>query len=249
MQTFQHRGSAMRTRPAKRCARQASRVWLRQTLWYWLPPLLWITVIFWLSTDTFSAEHTEGLLRGALQGPVSRLPYAPLGLIHFAVRKAAHLIEYAILTMLLLRAVHANATDLWHWRWASAVWLLVAAHAMFDEYHQSFTQYRTASIWDSLLDMAGGLVALLLVWRSKYQPALPPACRVLMRLLRLVMGRAAPTSLHSPATAHPSCCLTQQLGCLTQGHAYNTCKSTGCEFYKSFQPLGVVGENRCMSLM
>ena len=34
---------------------------------------------------------------------------------------------------------------------------------LLDEYHQSFVPQRTASIYDSLIDMAGGLTALLVV--------------------------------------------------------------------------------------
>jgi VanZ family protein len=48
--------------------------------------------------------------------------------------------------------------------------LLVAAHAFLDEYHQSFTPSRTASVGDSLLDIAGGLVGLFLRWLRRRRP-------------------------------------------------------------------------------
>jgi VanZ family protein len=38
-------------------------------------------------------------------------------------------------------------------------------YALLDEYHQSFVPSRTASIFDSMIDMAGGLTALLIVRR------------------------------------------------------------------------------------
>ena len=41
---------------------------------------------------------------------------------------------------------------------------LVVVYALLDEYHQSFVPSRTASIFDSFIDMAGGLTALLLVF-------------------------------------------------------------------------------------
>jgi len=40
---------------------------------------------------------------------------------------------------------------------------LIVVYALVDEYHQSFVPSRTASIFDSLIDMAGGLTALLIV--------------------------------------------------------------------------------------
>jgi VanZ family protein len=42
---------------------------------------------------------------------------------------------------------------------------LVVVYALADEYHQSFVPSRTASIYDSLIDMIGGLTALLIVRR------------------------------------------------------------------------------------
>ena len=38
------------------------RVWLRQRGRYWLPPVLWMAVMFGLSTDVFAAEHTGKVL-------------------------------------------------------------------------------------------------------------------------------------------------------------------------------------------
>jgi len=50
----------------------------------------------------------------------------------------------------------------------------VVVYAWIDEYHQSFVPSRTASIFDSLIDMAGGLTALLIVRKrtsdSTYEP-------------------------------------------------------------------------------
>jgi VanZ family protein len=40
-------------------------------------------------------------------------------------------------------------------------------YALIDEYHQSFVPSRTASVLDSLIDMAGGITALILVRRKR----------------------------------------------------------------------------------
>jgi len=150
---------------------QSTRVWLRYVGSYWLPPLLWMAVMFVFSTDTFAAEHTGGVLWYVFSELAPRVTYEQYTLLHFLIRKAAHLTEYAILACLLLRAFRAGAAGAWHWRWATLAFVLVAIHAGLDEYHQAFTQYRTASMADSLLDMAGGLLALAFLWRNRRKPA------------------------------------------------------------------------------
>ena len=44
---------------------------------------------------------------------------------------------------------------------------LVVVYALLDEYHQSFVPSRTASIFDSLIDMAGGLTVLIFIRSRK----------------------------------------------------------------------------------
>jgi VanZ family protein len=39
----------------------------------------------------------------------------------------------------------------------------VVCYALFDEFRQSFVPSRTASIYDSLIDISGGLTALLMI--------------------------------------------------------------------------------------
>jgi VanZ family protein len=40
---------------------------------------------------------------------------------------------------------------------------LIVIFALLDEYHQSFVTTRQASVYDSLIDIAGGLTALIIV--------------------------------------------------------------------------------------
>ena len=145
--------------------------WLRHAGLYWLPPLLWMAVMFGFSTDTFAAAHTGEVLWHVLRGLTPRVTSAQYALLHFLIRKAAHLTEYAILACLLLRAFRAGAARAWHWRWATLSLLLVAVHAVLDESHQAYTQLRTGSMADSVLDMAGGLIALALLWLNRRKSA------------------------------------------------------------------------------
>jgi VanZ family protein len=109
----------------------------------WLPVVLWALVISVLSTDTFSGEHTGAVLLPILRTILpGASPETLLG-VHAAIRKLAHLTEYAILGMLVLRALERPGRSL---ATACAVALLLcASYASLDEFHQTFVPSRTAS--------------------------------------------------------------------------------------------------------
>ena len=129
---------------------------------YWLPPILWMGIIFWFSTDTFSGSHTGSILELLLRAVGVSIEPAVLARVHFLIRKTAHVAAYAMLALLLFRAFRSGNVLRWRLKWAVWAFLIAAAYAVLDEYHQSFTQERTASLADSLLDMTGSLGAL--VW-------------------------------------------------------------------------------------
>jgi len=107
-----------------------------------------------------SGEHTSRILTPLLRWWNPDISPATIAQVHFLVRKAAHLIEYAILAVLLCRA----------WRgWIERFWRRVAltlAPAMIfaaaDEFHQSFVASRTALLGDVLLDCSGALLGLMI---------------------------------------------------------------------------------------
>jgi VanZ family protein len=99
----------------------------------WLPVVLWAGLIFALSS---------------VPGLDSGLSW------DFALRKAAHAAEYAVLGALLARAV----TDL------PALWLGIA-YAVSDELHQGFVPGRAASLFDVGLDSVGVLIGILALRR------------------------------------------------------------------------------------
>lgn len=83
-------------------------------------------------------------------------------LAHLVMRKAAHFTEYAILGWLAARAFASSSRELLRRHWFFIGLLLVVFQAVLDEYHQSFVSTRTGSPYDSLLDIAGGLFALIM---------------------------------------------------------------------------------------
>ena len=66
-------------------------------------------------------------------------------------------------------------------RWFIISLSLVVCYALLDEYHQSFVPSRTASIYDSFIDMTGGLVALLVIrLRHKSRPPFNKTSRLIV---------------------------------------------------------------------
>ncbi|MGH7388497.1 MAG: VanZ family protein, partial [Candidatus Rokuibacteriota bacterium] len=118
---------------------------------YWLPPLAWMAVIFVLSTDVGSAEHTGAWLEPLFRVARPWASDAQIGAAHAVVRKTAHVAAYAILAALWFRAFARGRA--WPARAAAlAAFGLAAAWAVVDESHQAFVASRGAGAGDVLLD-------------------------------------------------------------------------------------------------
>jgi VanZ family protein len=136
---------------------------MRVFLKYWLPLLIWLGVIFVDSTDLMSAEHTSQFIVPILLWLKPGMAPETLRSILFAMRKCAHVSEYAILALLLWRALRSgSALRAKISMLFSAVLLGCAVVAASDEFHQSFVKSRTSSVRDVLLDIAGALIGLLI---------------------------------------------------------------------------------------
>ena len=68
---------------------------------------------------------------------------------------------YAILGWLAAVAFTTSSREVIRQKWFLISLALVILYALSDEYHQSFVQTRTPSIYDSFIDMIGGLTALV----------------------------------------------------------------------------------------
>jgi len=151
----------------------------------WLPVVLWMGFIFAMSTGLGSFEHTSRFIGPLLHWLLPKAAPETLGLLHFAIRKAGHFTEYAILALLTLRAVGpppAPRQAAQALRMATVAFLVASAYAATDELHQVFVPGRTASLGDVLIDMSGASAAVsaatLWRWRRARKNAAIPANRL-----------------------------------------------------------------------
>ena len=139
---------------------------IRSLLKYWAPIIGWIVLIFFASGDLMSAEHTSRFLVPFLRWLNPDISAGTLAEIHFCVRKAAHITEYAILALLVSRAIFRDPSQ----NWARSTlfigaWIACTVVATCDEFRQSFVESRGASPWDVMIDSAGAIFGLLLYAR------------------------------------------------------------------------------------
>lgn len=125
----------------------------------YLPLVIWLAFISFASSDSFSADNTSRIIGPLVLWLFPNTSPETMATIHFMMRKLAHFTEYAILGFLAARAFRPYR------RWFLISAILIAVYALLDEYHQTFVPSRTASIFDSFIDMAGGLTALIFISR------------------------------------------------------------------------------------
>jgi len=130
---------------------------------YWLPLLVWLGVIFLGSTNLMSAEHTSRLIVPFLLWLKPGMAPDRILFILIVMRKCAHVGEYAVLALLLWRALRSVPTlQTKRLILFIAVLIACAVFAASDEFHQSFVKSRTPSVRDVMLDVAGAVFGLLI---------------------------------------------------------------------------------------
>lgn len=129
----------------------------------YFPLIAWLAFISFASSDDFNASNTSRIIGPLVLWLFPNTSPETLAVIHFITRKIAHFTEYAILGFLAARAFRTSPRPAINQRWFLICAILIAVYALLDEYHQSFVPSRTPSIYDSMIDMAGGLTALLIV--------------------------------------------------------------------------------------
>ncbi len=122
---------------------------IRKVILYWLPVLIWMSLIYFLSS-------------------FHNLQASVIAWQDFVIRKTVHFFEYAVLFVLLNRATLSTTKIVFRKRiWL--VLLLALFYASTDEYHQTFVAGRSGRIRDFLIDGLGVLAGLLFVLKLIYR--------------------------------------------------------------------------------
>jgi VanZ family protein len=115
----------------------------------YFPLVAWLLFISFASSDNFNAGNTSRIIGPLILWLFPDTSIETLGLVHLITRKAAHFTEYAILAFFAARAFRTSPRPS-----IANRWFLI-----------SLAPSRTGTIYDSLIDIAGGLTALLLIRR------------------------------------------------------------------------------------
>ena len=130
--------------------------------WRYAPLIAWMILIFIASTGELSASKTSLIVRPLLVWLFPDISEARINVVHFWVRKSAHFTAYAILARLAVRAFVTSSHEKLRRGFFYFTFILIVIYSLSDEFHQSFVASRTGSVYDSLIDIAGGLSALIL---------------------------------------------------------------------------------------
>ena len=111
---------------------------LKKIVNLWIPIFIWAGVIFVFSS-------------------IPNLQIKQLGIWDFVLRKIAHITEYAILSILVYRAVK------------NIFWSIYSSiiYAVTDEYHQYFVPGRITSLFDVLVDSLGVILGIIIYIKIK----------------------------------------------------------------------------------
>lgn len=130
----------------------------------WFPSLVWMGLIFMMSAmpGDVSGAQSGALLELLLSVFARVFPFLAAvspDMLHLLLRKGAHMAAYAVLALLNARALFLNGSG----RPYLFSWILAAAYAASDEFHQGFVAGRGPSVLDVMIDLAGAAAALIVL--------------------------------------------------------------------------------------
>lgn len=128
---------------------------------YYLGPILWMGLMFLFSTDVGSMDNTNAFIAPLIKIFAPEISRRNLVITLIAIRKLAHVVEYAILSVLWLYALKQGKQG-WSWRAAFGAVGICIVYAGIDEFHQGFVLSRTGSIQDVGIDTFGAVLGTTL---------------------------------------------------------------------------------------
>lgn len=127
---------------------------------YWTPAIIWMLVIFYLSSQPASDSGAISMkIATLIKSIVNKLSIEiTLSELHFYIRKAAHFSIYFILSILISFAFHKTKSKLI----IIKTLLICLFFALFDEFNQLFTLGRVGSSKDIFIDFIGAFIGSIL---------------------------------------------------------------------------------------
>ena len=122
---------------------------MKKIIFRWGPVILWAVIIFTISS-------------------IPTLPKSKIIWWDFILKKTAHVVEYAILSFLLIRGLTNTASSQLFPKKVKPYALIIAfifavIYAFSDEFHQSFVPGRTSKLRDVGFDTLGSLISLYII--------------------------------------------------------------------------------------
>jgi VanZ family protein len=139
----------------------------RNFVFYWLPILVWMSLIFTASGDSASFQHSSRIIGPILHWLLPNLSAAQVDTAVTLVRKCAHLTEFCFFACLFWRALRKpfrGDTRPWSWPDAGDALLGAMFYATTDEFHQTFVPTREGCVRDVIIDSTGAALGLLALW-------------------------------------------------------------------------------------
>lgn len=135
----------------------------------WLPVLFFLGLLMVESSAAFGSDHTSRPLHCALHSLVGASADNNWTRMHHLIRKAGHFVGYALLSIVLLRAVRMSFRIFTKRAGFGVAAQLMAIVLIFlagglDEWHQAFLPNRTGKFEDVLLDTAGAAAAQIVLY-------------------------------------------------------------------------------------
>lgn len=135
-----------------------------ENFWLYAPLILWISGIFYLSSNKGSVSRTTVYFVPLLNFLFPRNDAQTFKKHYIIVRKLCHFVGYAVLALLASIVFYNSSLPAAAKFWYVCAFAVVLIVASIDEIRQSFYPERVGSLSDVVLDCVGGLTMITLFW-------------------------------------------------------------------------------------
>ena len=142
---------------------------MRSFVKYKLPPLVCMVLIFPLTNRYLSGSWIYDRITDVLRWIDPEVTVTTIGTAYTLFRKSCHFVEYGVLAYLLFRMFRGDERSGWRIQWVVYSILISTGYGILDEFVQSFIPSRNGSLLDVLIDVAGILTVVMLIWARNFR--------------------------------------------------------------------------------